>query len=95
MRRKEGTSSARGRRTDDLVLLPKAREGKRHYLGEKVFGWLQWAVEHAPRAAFIGKADMDTLLVWERAAVHLQSWEAAARRCDSLTPPRGSCSEGW
>ena len=67
----------------DLLLLPSVREGKKHFLSEKVLAWFLWAVANFPNAAFIGKADMDTTLVWERARVHLlhaEEWGAREAR---------------
>lgn len=65
---------------DDLVILPNMRDGSREQLAAKVVSWLQWAATDgaAPRATFIGKADMDSLVVWERARVHLLALEAEA-----------------
>ena len=63
----------------DLALLPRASDGRKSHLARKVVDWFAWALNRWPTAAFFGKADMDTLLVWERAQRHLHSLAPRAR----------------
>jgi hypothetical protein len=55
----------------DLALLAEQRETKNH-LSEKSLRWFVLAAEMFPCAQFVGKADPDTLLVWERLGVQLR-----------------------
>ena len=55
----------------DLALLAEQRETKNH-LSEKSLRWFVLAAELFPCAQFVGKADPDTLLVWERLGVQLR-----------------------
>ena len=55
----------------DLALMAKQREGKEH-LSEKSLRWFLHGAQLFPCAHFIGKADPDTLLVWERLGVQLR-----------------------
>jgi len=55
----------------DLALMKEQREGKNH-LSEKTLRWFLRGAELFPCAHFIGKADPDTLLVWERLGVQLR-----------------------
>ena len=54
--------------------------GRRANIGAQVPGWLAWAAKHAPSAAWGGKADMDTFVVWERLHVHLRAFAQSAWR---------------
>ena len=56
----------------DLVLLHGAQDGTIHRLTRKVILWLTHAATAFPRARFLGKADMDTFVVWARLKVHLR-----------------------
>ena len=65
----------------DLALMKEQREGKEH-LSEKTLRWFSHAAQLFPCAHFIGKADPDTLLVWERLGVQLRFLLSSRRALD-------------
>ena len=65
----------------DLALMKEQREGKEH-LSEKTLRWFVHAAQLFPCAHFIGKADPDTLLVWERLGVQLRLLLSSRRVLD-------------
>ena len=65
----------------DLAIMSEQRESKNH-LSEKVLRWFVLAAELFPCAHFIGKADPDTLLVWERLGVQLRLILSSRRALD-------------
>ena len=62
--------SAEAGKRSDMLLLASAREGHKRFLSEKVLAWFLWAATQASAPPFIGKADMDSMLVWARARPH-------------------------
>lgn len=65
----------------DLAIMREQREGKEH-LSEKSLRWFVLAPSLFPCAHFIGKADPDTFLVWERLGVQLRLLLSSRRALD-------------
>ena len=58
------------------------------FLAEKVLRWFLWAGTHGRGAHFVGKADMDTMLVEARLREHLRSLDSSVYARSGI-PTRG------